>query len=105
MNGILYDVFHILFKRKAVIGVAGVVVIAPVALMAVLRPLVYRASARLTVTQARAYPQMSPKEEPRNLPLTDVTLINGTVQNIKGDAFLQDRKSTRLNSITVKSRM
>src|SRR5712691_9476551 len=89
MNGILYDVFHILFKRKAVIGVAGVVVIAPVALMAVLRPLVYRASARLTVTQARAYPQMSPKDEARNLPLTDVTLINGTVQNIKSDAFLQ----------------
>jgi len=89
MNGILYDIFHILFKRKAVIGVAFLVVILPVALMAILRPLVYRASARLSVTQARAYPQMSPKDETRNLPLTDVTLINGTVQNIKSDAFVQ----------------
>jgi len=89
MNGILYDILHILFKRKAVIGVAFLVVIAPVALMALLRPLVYRASVRLSVTQARAYPQISSREEARNLPLVDVTLINGAVQNIKSDDFIQ----------------
>ncbi|HYV57563.1 MAG TPA: hypothetical protein VE911_08460 [Candidatus Nitrosopolaris sp.] len=88
MNDILYDVFHMLFKRKVAIGVASVVVLAPVCLMALLRPLVYRASARLTATQARAYPQISPKDEPRNQPFVDVTLINATVNNIKSDDFM-----------------
>jgi polysaccharide biosynthesis transport protein len=89
MNGILYDILHILFKRKAVIGVAFLVVILPVTLMAILRPLVYRAYVRLSVTQARAYPQISSRDEPRNLPLVDLTLINGAVNNIKSDDFTQ----------------
>ena len=89
MNGILYDILHILFKRKAVIGVAFLVVIAPVALMAFLRPLVFRAYVRLSVTQARAYPQISSRDEPRNLPLVDLTLINAAVNNIKSDDFIQ----------------
>ncbi|TMA51408.1 MAG: hypothetical protein E6J76_09850 [Deltaproteobacteria bacterium] len=89
MNGILYDILHILFKRKAVIGVALLVVIAPVALMAFLRPLVFRAYVRLSVTQARAYPQISSRDEPRNLPLVDLTLINAAVNNIKSDDFIQ----------------
>src|SRR5262249_35250572 len=88
MNDILYDVFHMLFKRKVAIGVASVVVLAPVCLLALLRPLVYRASARLTATQARAYPQISPKDEPRNQPFVDLTLINATVNNIKSDDFM-----------------
>src|ERR1043166_2332537 len=87
MNDILYDVFHMLFKRKVAIGVAFVVVLAPVCRMALLRPLVYRASARLSATQARAYPQISPKDEVRNQPFVDLTLINATVQNIKSDDF------------------
>src|SRR6185436_18688941 len=49
---------------------------------------------RLTVTQARAYPLLSPKEEPRNLPLNDVSLVTATVQNLQSAAFLRQASQT-----------
>ena len=56
MNGSLYDVLHVLFKRKRIIALAFLFIFLPVAYVALTKPTVYRASARLTVTEARAYP-------------------------------------------------
>lgn len=89
MNGTIYDVLHVLFKRKKIIGLAFLFIFLPVAYVALTRPTLYRASARLTVTQARAYPLLSPKEEPRNVPINETQLITAAVQNLQSNAFLR----------------
>ena len=89
MNGSLYDVLHVLFKRKRIIALAFLFIFLPVAYVALTKPTVYRASARLTVTEARAYPLLSPKAEQRNVPLDESQLVTTAVQNLQSNAFLR----------------
>lgn len=94
MNGNLYDFLHVIFKRKQLLLLAFLAIFVPVAIATMRRPTLYRAAARLTVTQARAYPLLSPKEEPRNMPLNDVQLVTATVQNLQSAAFLRQASQT-----------
>jgi uncharacterized protein involved in exopolysaccharide biosynthesis len=90
MSSTLHDILHILFKRKAVIGLAMLGILVPVAIASLSRPTLYRAAARLTVTQARVYPLLSPKDEQRNVPVNDTQVIGATVENIQSRSFLRD---------------
>ncbi len=85
-----YDVLHILFKRKRVILLAFALILGPALVSTVMRPTVYRAASRLMITQARAYPQLSPKEEPRNVPVNDVQLVAAAAQKLRTNAFLRE---------------
>jgi uncharacterized protein involved in exopolysaccharide biosynthesis len=89
MNGTVYEVLHVLFKRKRVVALAFLFIFVPVAYVALTKPRLYRASARLTVTQARAYALLSPKEEARNVPLDETKLITAAVQNLQSNGFLR----------------
>src|SRR5256885_7826594 len=88
MNSMTYDVLHILFKRKRLIGLAFVLILAPVLTVIFTRPTMYRGAVRIAVTQSRAYPLLSPKEEGRNLPLNDATLMTTVVDGLKSPGFL-----------------
>jgi uncharacterized protein involved in exopolysaccharide biosynthesis len=87
-------VLHVLFKRKQILVLAFVAIFVPVTVATLRKPTLYRAAARLTVTQARAYPLLSPKEDPRNLPLNDLQLVTATVQNLQSGAFLRQASQT-----------
>ena len=89
MNGTLYDVLHVLFKRQRILGLAFLFIFLPVAYVALTKPTMYRASARLTVTEARAYPLLSPKAEARNVPLNETQLVTAAVQNLQSNSFLR----------------
>ena len=89
MNDTIYDVLHVLFKRKRILALAFVFIFLPVAYVALTRPTLYRASARLTVTEARAYPLLSPKAEARNVPVDPGQLVTAAVQNLQSNAFLR----------------
>lgn len=86
----IYDFVHVLFKRKYIVALAILVVLLPTAIVALLRPTVYRAASRLMVTQARAYPQLSPDEDPRNMPVNDIQFVAATAQTLKASSFLQE---------------
>ena len=89
MQPALYDTVHLLFKRKRIITVALVLILGPVALATLSRPPVYRAVSRIMVTQARAYPQLSPQpEQRRDVPVNDVRLIAATVESLRARSFL-----------------
>ena len=89
MNGTLYDVLHVLFKRQRILALAFLFIFLPVAYVALTKPTLYRASARLTVTEARAYPLLSPKAEARNVPLDETQLVTAAVQNLQSNSFLR----------------
>jgi uncharacterized protein involved in exopolysaccharide biosynthesis len=89
MNTTLYDVLHVIFKRRNVILLAFVGIMLPVTVATMSRPKLYRASARLAINQARVYPLISPKEEPRNVPLNDLQLVTAAVQNLQSRTFLR----------------
>ncbi len=86
----VYDLVHVLFKRKYLIALAILAVLLPTVVVALMRPTVYRAASRLMVTQARAYPQLSPDEEPRNMPVNDLQFVAATAQALKARSFLQE---------------
>jgi uncharacterized protein involved in exopolysaccharide biosynthesis len=86
----LYQVLHVLFKRKSLIGLALLLILGPALVAAMLRPTVYRAASRIMVTQARAYPQLSPQEERRNVPVNDTQFVAATAQTLATRAFLRE---------------
>ena len=86
----MYDLVHVLFKRKYLVALAILAVLLPTAVVALLRPTVYRAASRLMVTQARAYPQLSPEEDPRNMPVNDLQFVAATAQSLKARSFLEE---------------
>ncbi len=94
MRTTLSQVVHVLFKRKRLIGLAFVIILGPAVLAAVMRPTVYRAASRIMVTQARAYPQLSPQEERRNVPVNDAQFVAATAQTLTTRAFLREVAST-----------
>lgn len=90
MAATIHDFLHVVFKRKQIIGLALLGILVPIAIAVLAAPTLYRASARLTVTQARAYPLLSPKDEVRNVPVNDTQVIGATVENIRSRSFLHD---------------
>ena len=91
MQPAFYDTVHLLFKRKRIITVALVLILGPVALTTLSRRPVYRAVSRIMVTQARAYPQLSPQpEQRRDVPVNDVRLIAATVEGLRARSFLRE---------------
>jgi uncharacterized protein involved in exopolysaccharide biosynthesis len=86
----IYDVLHVLFKRKRIISLALVLVFGPAIVAVLMKPAVYRAAGRLQVTQARAYPQLSPQPDNRNVPINDVRLLAATAQSLRTRSFLRE---------------
>jgi uncharacterized protein involved in exopolysaccharide biosynthesis len=86
----IYDLVHVVFKRKYIVALAVLAVLLPTAVTALLRPTVYRAASRLMVTQARAYPQLTPGEDPRNMPVNDIQFVAATAQTLKARSFLEE---------------
>lgn len=90
MNTPAYEVAHVLFKRKRLIALAFVVVFGPSLFAALARPSVYRSASRLMITQARAYPQLSPQPERRNVPVNDAQFIAAAAQTLRTHTFLRE---------------
>jgi uncharacterized protein involved in exopolysaccharide biosynthesis len=91
MQSSLSDIVRLLFKRRRIIALAFVLILIPAALAAISRPLVYRARARLMVTQSRAYLQLSPEtEQHRPVPLNDLRLIAATAETLRARSFLSE---------------
>lgn len=94
MSTAAYDIAHVLFKRKRLIALALVVILVPAVVAAFSRPAVYRSASRLMVTQARAYPQLSPQQERRNMPVNDAQFIAALAQTLRTRTFLQEAAAT-----------
>ena len=90
MASTIYDFLHVVFKRKQILGLALLGILVPVVVATLAAPTLYRASARLTVTQARVYPLLSAREESRNVQVNDTQLVGATVENIRSRSFLHD---------------
>ncbi len=91
MTPVIYDLLHIIFKRKKLVGASVVLIVMPLSVMVMMRPTVYRAVVRLGLIQARAYPLISPKDDPRNVPaMQDPQVLGATVENLHSPVFIHD---------------
>jgi uncharacterized protein involved in exopolysaccharide biosynthesis len=85
-----YDIVHVIFKRQRIVWLTLVLVLTPTILAALWQPTVYRATSRLMVTQARAYPQLTPEQEARNVPVNDLQFVEATAQTLRTRSFLRE---------------
>jgi uncharacterized protein involved in exopolysaccharide biosynthesis len=91
MQSSLSDIVRLFFKRRRIIALAFVLILIPAALAAISRPVVYRARARLLVTQSRAYLQLSPEtEQHRPVPFNDLRLVAATAETLRARSFLSE---------------
>jgi len=91
MSPMIYDLLHIVFKRRKLVGFAVLGIATPLTLLVMMRPTVYRAAARLGVIQARAYPLISSRDDPRNVPpMQDPVVLGVHVENLHSPVFIRD---------------
>src|SRR5215831_15369414 len=88
MNEDFREFFHVIFKRKRFVGITFLVIAVPAILVALLRPSMYRSTAKLLLTDNRSYLQLTAQDSKRITQIPANQAVAAEVENLKNKSFL-----------------